>query len=74
MKVYYAYFQEYEDTQVVGVFSSREKAEQALEHFYAEATKGGKYFYYDKNSRFIHELELDAYYNKHFSPLSKALE
>lgn len=74
MKVYYAYFQEYEDIHSVGIFTSKEKAEEALEHWYTEQTKDGGYCYYDADRQYVDEWELDEYWNENCTKLAKALK
>lgn len=68
MKIYRAYFQEYEDIFDVGVFSSRELAEQAIEHLWNKSTAPGKYFYYSKNQSRIAEYTVDLYIVENLSP------
>jgi hypothetical protein len=74
MKVFLAYFQEYEDRCTVGVFSTSEMAQEALTHYYHQKIADEGYFYYSGTDGYIDEFTLDEYHAKHLSPLAKALE
>lgn len=63
---------DYEDYTIVDICSSREKAEEAKLHHYNEYAKGGS-SYFSLGDYSITKHELDGYFNKHLSPLSKAL-
>jgi hypothetical protein len=74
MKVYYAYYQDYEDIRTIGVFSSREDAEAALTHWHDDKLANDQFCFYNRNQGHVDEYVLDEYTTVHMSPLAKALE
>lgn len=73
MKVYIVSRNHYEDSDTLGAFSSYEKAEEALEHWFV-AKEPGYVTWVDKHSYGISEYELDQYYNENLTKLHKALK
>lgn len=72
MKVWIAIRQDYEDLHIIGMFSTKQRAEEGKQHHFAEYEKtGNKYF--TIRDYFVNEFELDDYYTKNCTKLSKAL-
>ena len=65
MKVWVAQYGTYDETYILGVFTSEEKAQASLDH-----QKGDDYHY----SYWSEEFEIDEYFNKHLSKLSLVLK
>lgn len=79
MKLYHAYYREYKDVYEVGIFSSRELAQQAAEHCYENKMSnkrfdGTKYCYWEKRDLQIDEMILDQYITENLSPLALAMK
>ena len=81
MKVYNTYFQDYELIYNVGIFSSRELAEESAKHYYENNNKisytrrdGTKYWYIEFDDLYIDEVILDEYHTKNLSTLAKIMK
>lgn len=68
MKLYLAYVSEYGDRIDLGIFSSKEKAEESLKKFIPTASN----WTHDTEGS-VEEFDLDIYYIENFSPLALAL-
>lgn len=74
MKVYRAYFRQYEEIVDVGVFSSKERAEESLNHLYELQSKEDFGWHFTRKQGYVDEFELDDYYTQNLSPVAKLLK
>lgn len=69
MKIWVAYVGEYDEQYLMEFCSSKEKAEEVLEHWLTKQ----KYPDYLKTMSNVYETELDEYHNTHLTKLHKVL-
>ena len=73
MTFYRAFYQQYEDVMDLGLFSTEERAREALDFYYNSEAKKYGHCYYDRRDGEVSTLVVDDYYIKNMSPLAKAM-